>query len=700
MTLRPVFHSGELAVQEKLGIAEKMDRLGRRVIRDYMPAQHREFYQQIPMAFLGHTDVNGRPWASVLSGQAGFIQSPDEHKLSFNIQPFQGDPLATALETANREKPVQVGMLGIELPTRRRNRLTGEISNVGDGGFDLRVHTTFGNCPQYIQTREPSFIDDNVAGDIVEFSQFNQQTQSFIQNADTFFVASSNQSTSSSADNPDIDGADVSHRGGKSGFVRVDNTTTLTIPDYLGNFHFNTLGNFLVNPKAGLLFIDFDTGDVYTVTGRAEIVWESDEIEHFTGAERLWRFHLEQGYLLERALPLRWQFNEYSPNSLLAGNWQEAQAKADAEALSNAWRDYQIFNIQDEGEAIRSFYMRPIEGSIPAFKPGQFATIQCRINDSPVIRTYTASSAPNDDFLRISVKREMAREPDAPDGLMSNHLHQKIKVDDVVQLKAPTGQFYLDTSEKRPAVLLAGGVGITPMISIARQVLSEGTRTRHSRTLYVFTSFRTKAQQAFENELRQISEASNGNIQAFHAISCPEEHLKPGEDYQAKGQIDKALLQSVLPLDRYDFYLCGPGPFMQAMYDTLRSMAVPDCAIFAESFGPASLTRDKSVEASEPDKPQPPVAESAVVEFADAKVEQAWTPEQGTLLEFAESHGFTPPYGCRTGQCGSCKVKLLQGQVSYNQEVDAQVADDEVLLCCAMPAASDEDDVAQLTIGL
>ncbi|MDY7023811.1 MAG: pyridoxamine 5'-phosphate oxidase family protein, partial [Cyanobacteriota bacterium] len=116
-------------------------------------------------------------------------------------------------------------------------------------------------------------------------------------------------------------GVDVSHRGGKPGFVRIDQNNTLTVPDFVGNCHFNTFGNIELNPHAGLLFIDFEQGNLLYLTGDAEVIWEGAEIATYEGAERLFRFQLEKGYRVEGSLPLRCSNPEYSPFLKNTGSW-------------------------------------------------------------------------------------------------------------------------------------------------------------------------------------------------------------------------------------------------------------------------------------------------------------------------------------------------------------------------------------------
>lgn len=685
------FHRGEHEAQNRLGVREKMERFGSRVIRDHMPDQHREFYHQLPFVFVGHADQQGWPWASILFNDPGFMTSSEPKSLEISTAPVKGDPLAEAWQPDTR-----LGLLGIELTTRRRNRLAAHIVEASESDVRLKVDQSFGNCPQYIQVRELENVEPGSMPEarIEHFTAFNERARDLIGTTDTFFVASYINTGSEAAS----EGADVSHRGGKPGFIRVDDNNTLTIPDYLGNFHFNTFGNFIENPKAGLLFLDFENGHLLTLTGTVEILWDSPDTEYFEGAERLWKFHLDHGRWLENALPLRWKLEEYSPNTLLTGSWEEAEKLRHAQAQKNQWLPYDVVEVVEESSVIKSFYLSPRGHQRPPFIPGQFLTVKASIGEREQIRTYTVSSAPADPYFRISVKRETAVVDSQPDGVFSNFLHDNIKAGDVIQAKAPCGGFIFDAAVDRPAVLIAGGIGITPMISMARHALMEGVRTRSIRPLTLISAARDSEQRAFFEELNELADKSGGHIRSFWALSQPARHLKPGVDFHQNGRISPELLQGVLPLDDYDFYLCGPSSFMQTMYDMLRVLGVSDARIYAEEFGPASLAREGDHATSE--FQHVPEASEAIVEFTESKVEQAWSAGDGNLLEFAESHGFTPEFGCRSGQCGACKATLISGEVAYHTESTAAVEEGEVLLCCAVPAAIEGDEVARLAIKL
>jgi predicted pyridoxine 5'-phosphate oxidase superfamily flavin-nucleotide-binding protein len=295
-----------------------MAHIGPRNIRGFMPDQHRRFFAQLPFLIVGSVDRQGWPWASLLAAPPGFATSPDPKMLHVAARPVAGDPLAEALAP-----DAPLGILGIELPTRRRNRMNGRITAVDAHGFSVAVEQSFGNCPQYIQRREYVWAAPPAHPPAVEpFSVLDAAAQALIQAADTCFVASASR-----ADDPTTArGIDVSHRGGRPGFVGLAGDGALVIPDYMGNRFFTTLGNLVVNPRAGLLFLDFARGDLLQITGRTEIVWDGPQVQAFKGAERLWRIRPAHGRWLRGALPLRFEFGDLSPNNLVTGTWADAQA--------------------------------------------------------------------------------------------------------------------------------------------------------------------------------------------------------------------------------------------------------------------------------------------------------------------------------------------------------------------------------------
>jgi predicted pyridoxine 5'-phosphate oxidase superfamily flavin-nucleotide-binding protein len=295
---------------------------GRRSVRDYLIPQHRDFFQQLPFLLVGSIDASGQPWASIVAGTPGFANSPDPQHLHVGVLPHQGDPL-----TGNLVNGAPIALLGIELPTRRRNRLNGTVTAVDAGGWTVEVVQSFGNCPQYIQSRDFRFVEP-MSGDGMQQSSTDQrlsvQDHALIANADTFFIASANLRK----EDGESYGADVSHRGGRPGFVRIDGNRTLTVPDFIGNFFFNTIGNLQVNPRAGLLFLDFSTGDVLMLRTRTNVIWDGAEVRAFEGAQRLLRFEIDATIRFNGVLPFRSDGEpSYARELTRTGTWAEAAAE-------------------------------------------------------------------------------------------------------------------------------------------------------------------------------------------------------------------------------------------------------------------------------------------------------------------------------------------------------------------------------------
>lgn len=315
------FHVGEKEAQTHVGVREKIEKMGSRMIRTHLPEQHQDFYRQLPFLVVGTIDQKDRLWASLLTGTPGFMSVPDEYHLKIATQPLFGSPLSSHLHIGG-----YIGGLGILPENRRRNRFSGKVVTVDDNGILVEIAQTYGNCPQYIQSRKidvlPEISDPQKERVIEQGDRLTADTKAVIEQSDTFFIATaySDNEASSTRKNPAF-GADVSHRGGKPGFVRVEDNQTIIFPDFTGNFIFNTVGNILVNPNAGLLFIDFETRDLLYLTGRAEVIWEGEAVDAFLGAERLIRCQIESWRSVKRSLPLQFEFGEYSPNLQATGRW-------------------------------------------------------------------------------------------------------------------------------------------------------------------------------------------------------------------------------------------------------------------------------------------------------------------------------------------------------------------------------------------
>ena len=298
------FHTDELTAQARAGL-----KAGGAGIRTFMPDQHRTFFAMLPIIYVSSLDVEGWPLASVLTGAPGFVQSPDPATLRIEARHDANDPAAGTLRVGD-----EVGILGLDLATRRRNRANGRVAMIDANGFTVAVRQSFGNCPQYIQ-RRIVYSGSSPSAPVKSFTSLDDEARKIVVGADTFFVASRSR-----PELGDAGGADISHRGGWPGFVDVAGNT-LSIPDFRGNRYFNTLGNFVGEPRASLLFLDFETGDLLQLQGMAQVDWSQEAAQRFAGAERLWHFEVKRGWLRRNAVPLRWSFVDYSPVTLQTGNW-------------------------------------------------------------------------------------------------------------------------------------------------------------------------------------------------------------------------------------------------------------------------------------------------------------------------------------------------------------------------------------------
>jgi predicted pyridoxine 5'-phosphate oxidase superfamily flavin-nucleotide-binding protein len=293
-----VFHPGEIAVQERAGVRAGASKIGRS-IDDEIPPAAAHFLAQRYTLYAGTLDAGGRPWASQLIGPPGFVSVPDPRTIRIDATVAPGDPLLDDLRTDPR-----IGLLAIDLVTRRRFRVNGRAAFGDDGALRVVVEQAYGNCPKYIQRREPLAVrQEPGGGPLARSTALSPGQRARIAAADTFFLATAHPTA----------GADVSHRGGRPGFVRAVDERRVTWPDYQGNMMFMSLGNIAAHPRAGLLFVDFGTGDVLQLTGTARIEWDADRRAEFPAAERVLEVDVEAVIDAPGASPLRWRLLEPSP---------------------------------------------------------------------------------------------------------------------------------------------------------------------------------------------------------------------------------------------------------------------------------------------------------------------------------------------------------------------------------------------------
>ena len=897
------FHPGEKEIQSRLGIQEKIEELGRRMISCCIPEKFQDFFAGLPLLMIATVDECGRPWASVLAGKPGFTRTLNPQMLDIRARPIYGDPLNKTLFDG-----ADIGALGIDFETRGRFRVNGKIAQATRDGFEIHVRQAFPNCPQYIQARDYGFGDGiNSIGEkkqVHRGATLNRTEAAMIAGTDTMFIAS----RSSEADGGDdwTRGADVSHRGGKPGFVIVAHESLLLFPDYAGNCMFSTLGNILTDPRCGLLFIDFDNGNTLQLTGEAEILWEPEHFCRFPGADRVVSFQVEEKVCVEAALPMTWRFQGFHPvlerfetcgieapapeprapmtlksvnvsmprdvqdggktvttgifkeriegrvmarrlnlegdgqadlwghggafraiyvytdenydywarelgrddfaigqfgenftvegmtddevcigdvyrigdavvevsqpripcyklalkmgiegfhtrflesgrvgfyfrvleegrvgagdevalvsrdeaamtvsevSNLLffdkenhkatrralhipalshgwKGSFAERLAKAEGAAVGRkGFRNFIVERKEPESNTITSFYLVAEDSApLPAFLPGQFLTLDLKIpgQPKPVIRTYSLSDGPNPEYYRLSIKREPApaNEPGLPAGLASNYFHDQVEVGTTLSVGAPLGKFHLDWDAGRAVVLLSGGVGLTPMISILNALVAAGS----ARPVWFIHGTRNGREHAMGAHVRRLVEEFD-NVHVHIRYSEPGPDDKDGRDYDSPGRIDMDLLKLVLPFDDYDFFMCGPPPFMKSLYCGLLSLGMSEERIHYEFFGPGSLLADDSKPAAPIQTPaaEAELAGGALVTFAHSGVTANWDAACESILDLAERQGLNLDYSCRSGICHTCTCKLTEGEVDYQDEPLDEPDPGYVLICCSTP---------------
>ena len=301
------FHSGELRLQEQADVREKIDQQSMRMVRDAMPDQHRKFFEGLEYLFLATVDDCDQPWVSLLTGSPGFVSSPDPKILLIKTGEQNDSGALSVLNVGD-----SIGVLGIDLSNRRRNRMHGRVSNISKGSISVTVVQSYGNCPKYISLREVSERGLPVEKETtINRDALDATARKLISAADTFFIASAMKDGSGEP----YEGLDISHRGGQPGFVVVDSSSQITIPDYKGNNFFNTFGNLVVNPEVALLFINFETGDQVQIQGTAVLVEDAVSVARFAEAQRLLSIRIRSVSHKSGALDLRWRLLEGSPFS-------------------------------------------------------------------------------------------------------------------------------------------------------------------------------------------------------------------------------------------------------------------------------------------------------------------------------------------------------------------------------------------------
>jgi ferredoxin-NADP reductase len=388
------------------------------------------------------------------------------------------------------------------------------------------------------------------------------------------------------------------------------------------------------------------------------------------------------------------------------------QRKVQQEQAEQSWSGYRKFEIRRkvrEAENISSYYLTPHDRKpLPIFRPGQYLTFRLNIpgQRKPVIRCYSLSEAPNPKYYRVTIKFRVPAddEPHAVPGLASNYFQNVLKDGDILDVSAPAGNFYLDTSDDRPVVLIAGGVGLTPILSMLNSLHSEGGR----RECWLFYGVNNGSEVLMREHLQKLAEGKN-NFRLRLCYSNPtwqdivtiREHLRTvaqhkrdpsprlrygsgtAQDAMQKsnqliGRVSTELLRAELPSSNYQFYLCGPTAMMKDLVAGLTAWGVPEADIFYETFQPASIKPNN--------KPSEPSANADIeVTFSKSGKTVKWDSQAASLLELADNNDIPMEAGCRSGHCGTCLVAIHSGEVDYVSEPQQMPEAGSCLACITVP---------------
>jgi uncharacterized protein len=362
------------------------------------------------------------------------------------------------------------------------------------------------------------------------------------------------------------------------------------------------------------------------------------------------------------------------------------RAKVERDRTELSWNGKRKFRIdrrvmENEANDICSFYLVPHdERPVPSFRPGQFLTFELPIpgQPQPVVRCYSLSDSPHEDYYRVSIKRQ-GPPPKAPEGtppgVSSSYFHDQLKEGDIVEAMAPAGGFYLDEESERGVVLIGGGVGLTPVVSMLNSLVAHESH----RDIWFFYGIRNGVEHAMAEHLREM-DREHANVHVVVCYSRPTENCRKGEDYTHEGFVSVDLFKSMLDSNNYEFYICGPPPMMDMVTHDLEEWGVPEEHINFEAFGPATVKKTQ--------EPAPGADAGKTVEVVFARSNQtlSWAAGAGTLLEFGEANGIKMNSGCRSGGCGTCLTALKEGEIEYVHRPGKKPEAGSCLVCIAQPA--------------
>lgn len=363
-----------------------------------------------------------------------------------------------------------------------------------------------------------------------------------------------------------------------------------------------------------------------------------------------------------------------------------ANALRSQRQAKTAWSGHRKFVVDRkvvEADGICSFYLKPRDTKrLPQFEPGQYLTFQLDLADQPkpIVRCYSLSDAPDPDYYRVTIKRALSPldSPEVPPGLGSNFFHDEVEVGTVLDVKAPSGKFVLDAGGHHPVVLVGGGVGITPLLSMFNAAAADDW----DREIWLFYGVRHRQDHIMRDHLRDLSSQSK----TLHVVTCysrPEADEVQGRDYDETGHLTVETLRKYLPSNNYRYYVCGPPAMMKAFPRALKEWGVPKEDIHIEAFGPDSVKARQ--EAPTPVAEKTTAVVSQQIAFSHSGKKFTWDTNFTSLLEFAAENGIEIESACCAGGCGTCRVAVISGDVVYDQKPDCEIEEGFCLTCVGRP---------------
>jgi uncharacterized protein len=342
------------------------------------------------------------------------------------------------------------------------------------------------------------------------------------------------------------------------------------------------------------------------------------------------------------------------------------------------WRPFRVAAIVDEARDVRSFYFSPVDGRpLSPFAPGQFLTFRLQIDgsDAPLVRCYSLSDRPHEDYYRTTIKRVLAPtdQPDLPPGRGSGYFHDNVRVGDVLHVRAPAGTFFIDPADTRPLALIGAGIGITPLVSMLDAVIHAGRR----REVYVLVGFHNSREQPFKEYLQRLTE-EHPYVRLHVSYSAPLAEDVLYRDYNHRGRMTIERVREILPSNNFRFYVCGPGQMMESLVPALWAWGVPEEHVYYEAFGPASVRRLGAERAS---------TAQCEVRFERSGRAATWDGTLASLLEFGEAAGIALPSGCRAGSCGECLLAIRRGTFATLKSPSVPVPPGHCLTCISVPTS-------------